>query len=152
MQAIITAGGMFKADNPLFIETGIANKALLPIGGKPMVQWVAEALGESQHVDGLVVVGLKDGDFDSGSTPVQYLESRGNLVDNVLAGIDAAQGADPAADKAILCSSDIPLITGPIVDEFVQTCLADDAEIHYAVVEEKTMEARFPNSNRTFTP
>jgi len=151
MQAIITAGGTLKADDPLFAETGIAVKALLPIGGKPMIRWVADALIGSKYVDRLVVVGLKPGDFDAGDIPIDYVENHGNIVDNVLAGWAQVQQTEPDADKAILCSSDIPLITPQIVDEFVETCLAEDADIYYTIVEKKTMEARFPNSNRTFT-
>lgn len=152
MQAIVTAGGTFKADDPLFIETGIAKKALLPMGGKPMVQWVADALMASKYIDGLVVVGLKAGDVDLGPKPVHYAESRGNIVDNNLTGMETVLKIDPTASKVVLCSSDIPLITGEIVDEFVETCLATENDIYYTVVEEKTMEKRFPNSKRTFTP
>jgi len=152
MQAIITAGGTFKADDPLFIETGIAKKALLPMGGKPMIQWVAEALIGSKHIDGLVVVGLKAGNFEAGDMPVAYVENQGSIVDNVLAGMHQVEEIDPDSRKVILCSSDIPLITPKIIDGFVETCLANDGDLHYAVVEEKTMEARFPHSNRTFTP
>ena len=39
-----------------------------------------------------------------------------------------------------------------MVDEFIDTCLQQEGQIYYAVIEEKTMEARFPNSKRTFTP
>ena len=33
---------------------------------------------------------------------------------------------------------------------FVDECGSQEADIYYAIVEEKTMETRFPNSNRTF--
>ncbi|RME50720.1 MAG: hypothetical protein D6796_02410 [Caldilineae bacterium] len=151
MQAIITAGGTLKADDPLFAETGIALKALLPIGGKPMIRWVADALIGSKYVERLVIVGLKPGDFDDSGLPVDYVASRGNIVDNVLAGWEQVERTEPDATKVLLCSSDIPLITPQIVDEFVETCLADDADVHYTIVEKQTMEARFPHSNRTFT-
>jgi len=151
MQAIITAGGTFNADDPLFIETGIAKKALLPMGGKTMIRWVAEALIGSKHIDGLVVVGLQPDEFEADDIPVAYVENQGNIVDNVLAGMRQVEQIDPDFKKVVLCSSDIPLITPKIVDGFVETCLADDGDLHYTVVEEKVMEARFPHSNRTFT-
>jgi hypothetical protein len=59
---------------------------------------------------------------------------------------------NPAAQKALLASSDIPLITTEIVRGFIEECGPLDADVYYAFVEEKTMEARFPNSKRTFVP
>jgi hypothetical protein len=35
---------------------------------------------------------------------------------------------------------------------FVEECGSQEADIYYAIVEEKTMEAQFPNSRRTFVP
>ena len=54
--------------------------------------------------------------------------------------------------KVLLSSSDIPLFTTPMFDEFIDICLQEDYDIYYSVVEQKVMEARFPNSKRTFTP
>jgi len=152
MQAIIIAGGTLEADSPLFLETGIANKALIPIAGKPMVQWVADAILGSDQVDGLVVVGLKEGDIDPRGKPICYVEDRGSILDNVLAGVDVAEEIDPQAQKILLSTSDIPLLTTEIIDEFIHICLEKKGQIHYTVVEKKVMEARFPNSQRTFTP
>lgn len=152
MQAILTAGGTFEADNPLFIETGIAKKALLPMGGKPMIEWVAEALAGSKYIDGLVVVGLEPDKLKLLSLPIHYVADQGSIVDNALAGLNKVIEIDPNSDLVVLCSSDIPLITSKIVDEFVETCQKVEADLYYTVVGEQTMEARFPNSKRTFTP
>jgi hypothetical protein len=59
---------------------------------------------------------------------------------------------NPAAQKTLLCSSDIPLITPEIVHGFLAECGDRQVDIFYAIVERKTMEARFPGSNRTFVP
>lgn len=152
MQAIITAGGTFSADNPLFIETGIAKKALLPMGDKLMIQWVAEALMQSKHITGLVIVGMEAGEFDDSNLNVQYTPSLGNIIDNVKVGIELAEKADPHFQKAIICSSDVPLINADLIDEFIDICLETDHDLYYPVVEEQTLEKRFPNSMRTFTP
>ena len=153
MQALIIAGGTIKADKPLFIETGTSKKALLPIGGKAMIQWVTEALMGSKYVDGLVIVGLKPGSFNDAAMPVRYVRDRGNIIDNGLAGMDAIEEIEPDYKDFIVCSSDIPLLTPPLVDEFVEICRQQEyADVYYPVVEEKVMEARFPGSNRTFTP
>jgi len=151
MQALITAGGSLKPNSALFLETGIAKKGLIPIAGKTMVQWVVDAIIGSSRIEGLIVVGLQEGDVDPGGKPIRYLEDQGNLVDNVLAGVKVAQQVTPDSYKIFLSSSDVPLITTEIVDEFIDICLGNEGEVHYTVIEEKTMEARFPHSERTFT-
>ncbi len=151
MQALIIAGGSLKADSPLFLETGIAKKGLIPIAGKPMVQWVADALVGSDRIESLAVIGLKEGDVNPGPKPICYVADHGSLIDNVLAGVEAIKKIALDSHKILLSSSDIPLVTPEIIDEFIDICLEKKGEIHYTVIEEKVMEARFPNSKRTFT-
>jgi hypothetical protein len=118
-----------------------------------MIQWVTEALMGSKYVDGLVIVGLKPGGFDDANIPVRYVSDQGNIIDNGLAGMDAIEETEPNYQDFIVCSSDIPLLTPQLVDEFVEICRQQEyADVYYPVVEEKIMEARFPDSRRTFTP
>jgi len=151
MLGLITAGGNLKTDDPLFLETGVAKKGLIPIAGKTMVQWVADALIGSTNIEGMIVIGLKEGDVDPNGKPIHYAPDQGSIVDNVLAGLEVAKRIAPNGHKILLSSSDIPLITTEIIDEFIKVCLKKEGDIHYTVIEKKTMEKRFPNSNRTFT-
>ncbi len=151
MKTIILAGGKLKKLSALYKETGIEKKALLPMGGKPMIRWVADALMGSKHVDGLAIVGLKPGDFNTADYPVHYLENKGAMLDNALAGLQLIEKIAPNEEQCLLSSSDIPLITTEMVDEFVETCIDVDADIHYPLIERKIMESRFPESKRTFT-
>ena len=60
---------------------------------------------------------------------------------------------EPDYKKFVICSSDIPLLTPALVDEFVEICRQQEyADAYYPVVEEKVMEKQFPGSKRTFTP
>lgn len=151
MQAIITAGGKLKKDNPLFQQTGIEKKALLPMAGQPMIYWVVQALITSKYIERLIIVGLQPGDFDDTNMPVDYIDDQGSMIDNIQGGIRAAQANETDAAKLVLCSSDIPLLTSDMVDEFVTLCQEQPGDIFYTVVEDHVMEKRFPNSNRTFT-
>ena len=58
MDAIITAGGIPKPEDPLYPFTQGISKALLEIAGKPMIQWVLDALNEAATIDNIVIVGL----------------------------------------------------------------------------------------------
>jgi len=152
MDAIITAGGDGSRGDPLYDLTGVEKKALIPLSGRPMIRWVAEALLNSGLVDNLVIVGLKPDDTGLKAESIHYIDAVGGMIDNILAALDKVKQVNPTAQKVLLCSSDIPLITPEIVRGFVVECGSQEADVYYAVVEEKTLEARFPVSKRTFIP
>jgi GTP:adenosylcobinamide-phosphate guanylyltransferase len=152
MDAIITAGGRLKAEDPLFEATSVEKKALIPMAGKPMVGWVLDALRGSGVVDNIVVVGLRPEELNSRHDNLCFLDSQGGLIDNLFAGMYKLQELDPQLKKFLVFSSDIPLVTPEIVRGFVEECGDQSADLYYSVVEEKTMEARFPHSNRTYVP
>jgi len=152
MDAIITAGGLNRAGDPLYELTGVQKKALIPLVGKPMINWVAEALHGSGLVDNIVIVGLQADEVEFGKMPVHLIDSAGGMIDNILAALAKVGEISPDSQKVLLASSDIPLITADIVRGFVAECGDRSADVYYAIVEEKTMEKRFPGSRRTFVP
>jgi GTP:adenosylcobinamide-phosphate guanylyltransferase len=152
MEALVTAGGVIRPEDPLYELTGVEKKALIPLAGKPMITWVIEALYGSGIIDNIVIVGLKPDETDLSNFPVHYVDPAGGMIDNILAALARAREINPTAQKMLLSSSDIPLITPEIVRGFVQECGSLEADIYYTVIEQKTMEARFPGSRRTFVP
>jgi GTP:adenosylcobinamide-phosphate guanylyltransferase len=152
LDAIITAGGSLKPDDPLYQRTGVEKKALIPLVGRPMVSWVLDALRDSRVVNNMVIVGLQPDDLDSKDDQFHFVDQVGGMLDNIFAGFYRLQEINPSAKKLLLVSSDIPLITPEIIRNFVKACGSQEADIYYAVVSEKTMEAGFPNSKRTFVP
>ncbi len=152
MDAIVLAGGINRPDDPLYAVTGVVKKALIPLAGKPMVNWVIEALAGSGLIENIVVVGLEPNELTFREIPIYFVEATGGMIDNILAGVDKITQLDPSVRKVLLSSSDIPLITPEIIRGFIEECGSQEADIYYAIVEEKTMEARFPSSKRTFVP
>jgi len=59
MNAIILAGGNLDEGDPLYDENPNQPKSLIDVAGKPMVQWVIEALDRAQLTKDLIVVGLE---------------------------------------------------------------------------------------------
>ncbi len=151
IDAIVTAGGIPKPDEPLYPLTQGQSKALLPIGGKAMVQWVLDALNGSALVRRVVVVGLAPGEGALHSDKaLSYLPNAGSLIGNVEAGAKRLLELDPSAQKALIVSSDIPCMTAEMVDWMVNTCLASDHEVYYGLISEAIMEKRFPGSKRSY--
>jgi CTP:molybdopterin cytidylyltransferase MocA len=152
IDAVLTAGGIPGPDDPLYPLTQGKSKALLPIGGRPMTQWVLDALDRSQSVRRVVVVGLSPADqaLLTGAKVTANVPNQGSLLGNVEAGAKKVLEQQPDAKKALLVSSDIPCLTPAMVDWMVDTCLATDHEVYYGLISQDDMERRFPGSNRTY--
>lgn len=151
MDAIITAGGIPRPDEPLYPYTQGNSKALLDIAGKPMVQWILDAISKSSKVEKVIIIGLDENAGLTCSKSLHYVENQGGMVDNIRAGARKVSELNPDATHILIVSSDIPTITPEMVDWTIETCLQSDHDMYYNVVERSIMEARFPGSNRTYT-
>ena len=150
--AVVLAGGPPDRVDELAASRGVAKKSLIPIAGQPMVSWVVDALLGSELVDRVVLVGLEPGEVAPLPQNVTCQPACGSMLDNVLTGLDRVGELDPAAEMVIGCSADIPLIAPKVVRWFVDACQETDHDLYYGIVEQATMEARFPGSGRTFVP
>jgi hypothetical protein len=57
---------------------------------------------------------------------------------------------NPEAHHVLTVSSDIPGITGEMIDWTVNTCAETDHDLYYNVITRQVMEARYPNSRRSY--
>lgn len=151
IDAIVTAGGVPKIGEPLYPLTQGKSKALLEINGKPMIQWVLDALSDSPSIGNVVVMGLDESSGVTCEKPLFFMPSQGSMVDNILGGAKRLQTINPAIRYMLIVSSDIPTLTGEMVEWLVQTITASDHDVYYGVVKRETMEARFPGSKRSYT-
>ena len=150
VDAVITAGGIPKPDEPLYTLTQGKSKALLPIGGRPMVQWVLDALSGSDCIRRVVVVGLDEASELTCDKTLGFIPNQGSMIANISAGVAWVLGQDASARHALIVSSDIPTIRPEIVDWNVTTSLQTDHEAYYSFISQETMERRFPGSNRSY--
>lgn len=151
MDAIVTAGGIPKPGEPLYEYTQGKPKALLDIAGKPMVQWVLDALCEAQHVERIVLVGLPEDSPISCEKLAGFLPSQGGLLTNLRSGLLKSLEIDPQPRHILTVSSDIPGITAEMVDWLVEKVRETEDEVYYTVVSREVMEARYPTSSRSYT-
>jgi GTP:adenosylcobinamide-phosphate guanylyltransferase len=151
MDAIVLAGGIPTPEEPLYEYTQGKAKALLEIAGKPMLQWVLDALGEAKHVDNVIVIGLDDPEGVECAKPMYHIPNQGRMLANIEAGINKMREINPKAEYAIVTSADIPALRGEMVDWLVGTALESRHDVYYGVVKREVMEKRYPNSNRTFS-
>lgn len=151
MDAVVTAGGIPQPGESLYPYTLGKPKAFLDICGKPMIQWVLDALGSAKLVENVILIGLPG---DSGVTctkPLSFIANQASMIENILAGVNQALEINPSARRVLLVSSDIPALTAEMVDWEVETTLQAEVDLCYNVVRREVLEARYPGSKRTFT-
>lgn len=151
MDAIISAGASAGQADPLLQYAGVARKALIPVGGRPMIQCVTDALSGSHYVDRLIVVGLDATcGIDFGPKPVIFVPQVGGLIANYVAGVERALQDTADRDHLLIAACDIPLITPAIVDDHLAGMLRTDHDVYYSIIRKETMLARFPDSRRSY--
>jgi GTP:adenosylcobinamide-phosphate guanylyltransferase len=152
MDAVVTAGGIPQPGEPLYEYSRGGAKALIDVAGKPMVQWVLDALGEAHTIERVVLIGLTDRSNLTCKKPITYLSNQGKMLDNIKAGTAKVLELNPKAKYVLFVSSDIPGIKGEMVDWVVNTGLETRDDLYYNVIRREDMEERFPESKRTYTP
>ena len=152
VDAVVTAGGIPRPDQPLYELTHGKPKALLPMAGRPMVQWVLDALNAAETVRRIVVVGLGPEDTTTLTSRKQlsFVPNQGSLIANTEAAVKQVLAQDAKAKNALVVSADIPTLEGAHVDWITRACLESEHEVYYGLVSQETMEKRFPGSKRSY--
>ncbi|MBN1452826.1 MAG: nucleotidyltransferase family protein [Anaerolineales bacterium] len=151
MDAIVTAGGIPLPEDPLYTYTNGDSKALVDVAGKPMIQWVLDALSDAKHVDNVILIGLSPKSDVTCKKPLHYISNQGRMLANIVAGVDKALELDPKTEYVLVASSDIPGINAEMVDWLIEKCVETKEDIYYGVIPREVMETRYPGSNRTYT-
>ena len=151
MDAIVTAGGIPRPEDPLYSYSHGNSKALIDVAGKPMIQWVLDALGEAKKVDNVIIIGLSPKSGVTCKKPIHYVSNQGRMLANIVAGVSKALEINKRTKYVLVVSSDIPTIKPEMVDWLVKTCMETKDDLYYGVCPRNVMEARFPDSRRTYT-
>ena len=151
MDAIVTAGGIPQPEDPLYAYSHGDSKALIDVAGKPMVQWVLDALGEAKSVTNVILIGLSPKSGVTCKKPLYFISNQGRMLANVVAGVNKAIELNKDTDYVLLVSSDIPALKPEMVDWLVDQCMQTKDDLYYGICPRDVMEKRFPNSKRTFT-
>lgn len=151
MNAIVTAGGIPQPSDKLYAYSNGDSKALIDVAGKPMVQWVLDALGDAKKVDHVILIGLSPKSGLTCKKPLHYVSNQGRMLANITAGVNKSLELNPKGEYVLVVSADIPALKGEMVDWLVKTCMQTKDDLYYGVCPREVMESRFPESNRTYT-
>jgi GTP:adenosylcobinamide-phosphate guanylyltransferase len=149
-QAIVLAGARPGSD-PLLDGTGVVSKALLPVSGKPMLAHVLEALQRHPAISEIIVLAQDAESFGSdprfatgnSAVPISFRTSGAGISRSITELI--AQGTEW---PILITTADNVLLTPSMIDEFLGG--ADGSDITVAMVERRTLVARYPHNRRTW--
>ena len=144
--AVVLAGSRPGSD-PLAGAFGTDLKALVPVGGKPMVRWPVEALFASDRFAQVRVLAQEPERIG------EALPAHPKLVveksDATIAATLERMCFDPSVQwPMFVTTADHVLLTQDMIDEFCD--LGEMADIAIGVVERDTLMQRLPRSQRTW--
>ena len=120
-------------------------EAEIPIHGKPMVNYVIEALQRSSRIADIVVVAPRD--IKHLLTPkVRWTEAGDTLGENVFRATDVLE----KKNKVLFVTSDIPFIHAEAIDDFIDRCVELAGDIYYPLISKETSEQHYPETVRTY--
>lgn len=147
IHALVLAGSRASGD-PLCLSEGVASKAVIDIGGQPMLARVLRALAASRANLPAWLIGL-----DGAALEI--------AADGIACHPVAAQGKGPAASllaalegpvgtPILVTTCDHALLTPAMIDNFLAQSIASGADMTVGLAERATIEAAYPQTKRTY--
>jgi molybdopterin-guanine dinucleotide biosynthesis protein A len=145
IDAVVLAGG--PQDEVAKLQPGAPNKAFVEIGGVTLVGRVLAALRASPRVARIVVVAPESvrGHADLASADEQRPDGK-RITESLRNGL---AGFIPNEDVLVV-ASDLPVLTGVAVDDFIARLEELRADIAYGCVEKQVHMRRFPDVPHTW--
>lgn len=145
MNALILAGSTDPGQ--LGEHYRINNKAMLLINNIPMIEYIIDALNQAQLIHHIAVVGPHDELAPCiGKKVSKILDSTDSIIENIKIGIDYFN-----ADQQVMAlTSDIPLITGDIIDRFIVKCQEYEACFYYPFILKENILRKYPDTIRSY--
>lgn len=153
LQAVVLAGSRASGD-PVARHAGVSHKALVPVGGKPMVARVIAALRESALVH-RIAVAIEDPALLRTVPEIAAL-----IDDGTVLPVESAATPSRSASKAVaalggnhpalLTTADHALLTADMVRRFVDQARTEEADVVAALASQETIVDAYPDTVRTY--
>ena len=127
-------------------KPGTPNRALWPLHGKPMLDYVLAAVQTALPTTPLFIAGDVPTPSCESSTSITVVPSGKTRLETLLNGVDALHQQDIQA-RLLVVTADIPFITPEAILDFVQN--APEGDFVYAIVPLNACKKRFPMLKRT---
>lgn len=126
---------------------GTRFRALIEVGGRPMVERVLTALRGARKAERIAVVAPPEvqGKFSSALADL-VVPPGDTLLDNLSLGLEALGDSK----MVMFAHADAPLVTAEAFDDFLERAEPMGADLAYAIVARADVERRFPRGHRTY--
>jgi len=136
-----------KEKGPLEIVEKVENKALIMLDNRPMIDYIVDALNNSENIDRILVVGPKNELYPYIGKKVDEILDPGNSIPgNMEIGFNYFN----SDNNLLLLTSDIPLITPEAIEEFLEICIKRKAYIGYPLITKEKIVKKYPETERTY--
>jgi GTP:adenosylcobinamide-phosphate guanylyltransferase len=150
--ALIMAGKRSGTLDPLASEAGVSQKCVVPVGGKPMIEHVVEAVANCERVGEIRIVAHDTADIEAIPLVARLMEQGRlvfrpgafNLVDSVFSGAEGAEF------PLLITTADNCLVTADGYAEFIDKARADGADAAAALARKEDVIAADPVGQKRF--
>lgn len=150
--ALVLAGKRAGALDPLAARVGVAQKAVVPINGVPMIERVVRQVAACDAVGAIRIVAHEADEIAAlpaigalaAEGRLRFIAAHHNLVESVVAG------AEGAAFPVMITTADNCLVTPEGYSEFITGCLAARAEGAAGLAREEDVKAADPQGQQRF--
>jgi GTP:adenosylcobinamide-phosphate guanylyltransferase len=146
VDAIVLAGQR-KGEDPFASAQGAPHRALVPVGGQPMLNRVLATLDQHPRVGSIRVSIDQPALIDPPN--VVTLQAASSPSQSALEALDALPQTSPRR-PTLLTTADHALLDAPILDAFLRGAEDSGADIAVGFVEERRLKAAYPQSQRTY--
>ncbi len=131
-------------------EEKYKSKILLPMLGKPIIQWVLDELLKSQFVEKIYVVGLKEEDVElKGDVEFIPIETASNFIVKAKEGLEYLKNKGEVPEKIVFVNADAPGIDVKGIDSFYsQLQKYEKYDVLLSAVEQEIVELAFPDAKK----
>jgi GTP:adenosylcobinamide-phosphate guanylyltransferase len=151
---VLLLAGSRPGTDPLAAEFGVSSKALVPLGGEPMVSRIAKVLAEHPLV-GRVIVLAQAGHALTGQADTRWIAAHPHISfehggDSVSAAVAEALERHPEGYPFLVTTADHGLLDSAMLDAFIGPAAGSGADVAVGVVERRVLEAAYPGNRRTW--
>ena len=153
--AVVLAGER-SAGDPVARAAGVSTKSLTPVGGRPMVLRVLDALEAAREIEGIVLCGPSKSAVDQdkelcvliGSGKVRWLESKATPSSSTYHAMQALADSTPV----LVTTADHALLTTEMVDYFCLGARQSNKDVVVGLALHALVMATYPQTKRTAIP
>ncbi|WP_108788582.1 NTP transferase domain-containing protein [Erythrobacter sp. Alg231-14] len=150
--ALIMAGKRSGVLDPLAANAGVAQKAVVPVHGIPMVERVVKQVAACDKVGAIRIVAHEPDEMAALPSiaalieegRLSFAEGKFNLVDSVFSGAEGAEF------PILITTADNCLVTPEGYSEFVEKCLANEAGAAAGLARKQDVIAADPQGQKKF--